>query len=142
MSSIGGHFFSVTAITLLSETFSIGSIFIIKYLAEYLQDEEDDMEKAIILVASFSGCVFMGNMFRNYYIFSGYMLSLELRKLLVAAMFDKVGKLSMRSLTETNSGKLITLVSSDIFTLERPFALAPFFFAAPFLNLACYLIIW
>ena len=48
----------------------------------------------------------------------------------------------MKSLTETNSGKLITLISSDIFALERPFAMAPFFFASPFINIACYLRVW
>lgn len=69
-------------------------------------------------------------------------MALEIRKLLTSAMYDKVTKLSMRSLTETNSGKLITLVSSDIFTLERPLAIAPFGLASPFINIACYLIVW
>lgn len=57
-------------------------------------------------------------------------------------MYDKVSKLSMRSLTETNSGRLISLVASDVFTLERPLAVAPFVLALPFINIACYLIIW
>lgn len=69
-------------------------------------------------------------------------MALEGRKVLVAAMYDKVSKLSMRSLTETNSGKLITLVSADIFTLERPLTMAPFGLCAPFINLACYGLIW
>lgn len=69
-------------------------------------------------------------------------MALETRKLLIAAMYDKVGKLSMRSLTETNSGKLINLVSSDIFTLERPLAMTPFFVAAPFINIVCYVLVW
>jgi len=69
-------------------------------------------------------------------------MALEMRKLLTSAMYDKVSKLSMRSLTETNSGKLVTLVSADIFTLERPLAIAPFGIASPFINIACYLIVW
>ena len=69
-------------------------------------------------------------------------MALEGRKLLVSAIFDKVGRLSMRSLTETNSGKLITLVSADIFTIERPLAVAPFGIASPFINLMCYGLIW
>ena len=38
-----------------------------------------------------------------------------MRKTLVSAMYDKVSVLSMKSLTETNPGKLITLISADIF---------------------------
>ena len=48
-------------------------------------------------------------------------------------MYDKVGVLSMKSLTETNSGKLITLISSDIFVIERPLSLTPYLLASPFL---------
>ena len=73
------------------------------------------MEKAAYLVGIFSGCVLIGTLFRNFYIYYGYVTALEMRKMLTSAMFDKVSKLSMRSLAETNSGKLITLVSADIF---------------------------
>ena len=69
-------------------------------------------------------------------------MALEIRKLLTSAMYDKVSRLSMRGLTETNTGNLINLVSSDIFTLERPMALAPFGVASPFINIACYLVVW
>lgn len=69
-------------------------------------------------------------------------MALELRKILIAAMYDKIGKLSMRSLTETNHGKLITQVSQDIFSIERSLAMAPFGLASPFINIACYAMIW
>ena len=70
------------------------------------------------------------------------MMSLEVRKILISALYDKVGKFSMQSLTEANSGKVITLVTQEIFTLERPLAMQPFGLAAPFINLACYGLIW
>lgn len=100
------------------------------------------MEEAVILVASFSVCILIGALTRNFYIYYGYIMSIELRKILISAMYDKVSKLSMRSLTETNSGKLIALVSSDIFTLERPLSVAPFALCSPMINLACYGLIW
>lgn len=84
----------------------------------------------------------IGSFFRNFSVYYGYQMALEVRKLLVAAMYDKVAKMSMRSLTETNSGKLITLVSSDIFSLERPLTMAPFCLVSPFINIACYGLIW
>jgi len=57
-------------------------------------------------------------------------------------MYDKVGVLSMKSLTETNSGKLITLISSDIFILERALSLTPYLLASPFLVVLCLVLIW
>ena len=93
-------------------------------------------------MASFSLSVLLGALSKNFYIYYGYFTALECRKLLTASMYDKVTKLSMRSLTETNSGKLITLVSADIFTLERPLAMAPFGLISPFINLMCYGLIW
>ena len=125
-----------------AEVFQLGSTFLIRYLARYLAKPENDMAEAAILVGAFSLSVILATLFRNFYIYYGYMMTLELRKTLISAMYDKVGKLSMRSLTETNSGKLITLISADIYTLERPLAMAPFGLIAIPINIACYALIW
>lgn len=69
------------------------------------------------------------------------MLSLRIRRVLCAALYDKVVKLSMKSMTETHSGKLISLISADLFTIEKGLSLFPLLFAAPLINLwACYLL--
>ena len=47
------------------------------------------------------------SLFRNFYIYYGYIMALEIRKLLISALYDKLNKLSMRSLTETNQSRLI-----------------------------------
>jgi len=140
--TFGCHFFGVGFITFLAEMCTLASIYTIRYLAQYLMKEESNRTEAAVLLVIFCVSTFAGALLRNFYIYLGYVMSLEVRKLLIAAMYDKVSKLSMRSLTETNSGKLITLVSSDIFTLERPLAMTPFFVAAPFVNIVCYLLVW
>ena len=71
----------------------------IRYLADYLVKPDNDLQEAFLLVLIFSLSVFIGCLIRNFYIYQGYMMALELRKLLIAAMYDKVGKLSIRSLT-------------------------------------------
>ena len=129
-------------IAFTAEVFQLGSTFLIRYLARYLAKPESDMAEAAILVGGFSLAVIIATLFRNFYIYYGYVMSLELRKALISAMYDKVGKLSMRSLTETNSGKLITLISADIYTLERPLAMTPFGLVAIPINAACYGLIW
>jgi len=56
----------------------------------------------------------------------------------VAALYDKCVKLSMKSMTETNSGKLISLISADLLTVERGLSFFPILIAAPFINLFAY----
>ena len=83
----------------------------IKFLAEYLEKEESNLQEASLLVALFSVSMLLGSLLRNFYIYYGHIMSLEVRKLLFSAIYDKVNRLSMRSLTETNQGRLITMVS-------------------------------
>jgi ABC-type multidrug transport system fused ATPase/permease subunit len=133
---------TVAMLALMAEICTLTATFMIRYLANYLMDDEANQNDALIYLAIFTSCVLMSVLIRNFYIYYGYFMSLEIRKTLITAMYDKVAALSMRSLTETNSGKLITLVSSDIFTLERPLSMAPFGLAAPIINIFCYLLIW
>ena len=63
---------------------------------------------------------------------------MKIRRTLVCNLFDKSAKLSMKSMTETNSGKLISLISADLFTVERGLSIFPVLLAAPFINMvAC-----
>jgi len=58
-------------------------------------------------------------------------MAIRMRKALVSTLYDKIGKLSTKSLTETNSGKLITIISGDIFNVERAASLTPLLPATP-----------
>ena len=94
-----------------------------------------------MLICGFGATIFVAAFLVNTYIFQGYVMAVKTRKLLVAALYDKIAKLSMKSMTETNSGKLITIISADIFQLERAFSLAPYAFASPFINLFAFVLI-
>lgn len=65
-------------------------------------------------------------------------MMVELRRTLVAALYDKVVRLSVKSLAETNSGKLISLISGDLYEIERGAAFFNMSLASPFINLICY----
>ncbi len=80
-------------------------------------------------------------MFSGNYFFQGFFYSINMRKAIVMAMFNKVSRLSLKSLSETNSGKLITLISSDIFAVERNMQFAPLIISAPISNVVAYVII-
>lgn len=47
----------------------------------------------------------------------------------------------MKSLVETNSGKLISMISSDFFAIEKTLTFTMFTIAAPFTNFVAYLFI-
>ena len=80
-------------------------------------------------------------MCRNFYIHYGYMTAIRMRRTLVAVIFDKVCHLSMKSLIATNSGKLISVISADLFAAERSLAFSPMILAFPFVWGFAYLII-
>lgn len=64
-----------------------------------------------------------------------------MRKTLINAMYLKISKLSQKSMTETNSGKLVTIVSGDIQSIERALGFVPAIFSSPFTNLVAYVIL-
>lgn len=59
----------------------------------------------------------------------------------MAALYDKVVKLSMKSMAETNSGKLISLISADLFSVERGLSFFPMLLAAPVVNIFAYILL-
>ena len=99
------------------------------------------LRDGIMYISIFGASILIGSFLRGYYVFNGYMLGIRGRKVLVTAMFNKVAKLSMKSLTRTNSGKLVTLISSDILNLERSMTMTPMLFSAIALNITCYIVI-
>jgi len=79
--------------------------------------------------------------FRNRYIKYGFMTSIRMRRTLTAVLFDKVTMLSVESLQKTSSGKIISMISSDLFALERSLAFVAMVFVLPVANLFTYLLI-
>jgi hypothetical protein len=83
----------------------------------------------------------MSSLLRNYFFFGTYLTAIKIRKVLLTAIYDKIGKLSMASIIETNSGKLITLISSDYFSVERTQTMSYYVISSPILNIFAYVLI-
>ena len=101
-STVGMQFFQVAFIAFVAEICTLYSIYMIKFLAEYLLKEESELQRSTVLVVTFTLSLIISALLRNFYIYYGYVMSLEVRKMLISALYDKINKLSMRSLTETN----------------------------------------
>jgi len=108
-------------------------------MIRYIKDEEETSRlEGIKLVAIFFFSQLLAQNIRNRYILGGFFTTVKLRRTLVAALYDKVAKLSMKSMTETNSGKLISLISADLFSVERGLSFFPLLVAAPIINFIAY----
>ena len=126
---------------LIGESTGVFSCYFISFLVEYLRDEKAETTEGIYLIIIFSTVCIIQQLCRNYYIHLGFMTSIRMRRTLVAVIFNKVCNLSMKSLIATNSGKLISVISADLFAAERSLAFTPLIFAFPIVNLFTYVLI-
>ena len=105
--------------------------FFISYMIEYIKDETIEYKWGFIYVAIF----FFANLFslvlRAQYLHWGTIMFLQMRRTLCNAMFNKVERLSIKSLSETESGKLVAIISSDLFAIEGGMALRPIIVGGP-----------
>lgn len=128
--------FNVAAICFtLAEGMTAGYNFMLIYLIRFIKDPDATNSDGYYLAAGFITSIIVSGVLRNYYIYAGYIMAVKVRKTFISSMYDKVGSLSMRSLTETNSGKLITMISSDINMIERGLTFAPLIASAPIVAL-------
>lgn len=126
---------------IVGECTGIFSCYYISHLIQYLRDPDSTIETGIQRVVIFSIVNIIQGLCRNYYIHYGFMTSIRMRRTLVAVIFDKVINMSMKSLIATNSGKLIAVISSDLFAVERSLAFSPMILAFPFVNVFAYTVI-
>ena len=125
----------------ISECMTAGYNYMLIYLLRFLKDENASTQDGIIIVSAFCSTILISGVLRHYYIYVGYHMAIKIRKTLISSIYDKVASLSIRSMTETNSGKLITMVSSDISSIERSLAYAPTVFAAPLVAFVCFYLV-
>jgi ABC-type multidrug transport system fused ATPase/permease subunit len=96
------------------ECTSLAYSFLLLYLVKYIKDDSADLQTGIIYLTIFGVLVFVSSFIRNYYIFNGLVFGVRMRKTVVGSLFNKVGKMSVKSLARTNSGTLVGLVSADV----------------------------
>jgi ABC-type multidrug transport system fused ATPase/permease subunit len=84
---------------------------------------------------------FFSVLFRQHYIQDGMFASLKLRRILASKMFEKVEKLSMKSLSQCDSGKLVSVISADLSQVERGLGFSPMILGAPAVYVICMILI-
>ena len=94
-----GDIIFLIVVTFLSETFSILTNYQIKNIIAFLNDEEAELQEGFVLVAIFIAGMLASQLLRNNYVVKGTQVTLQMRRTLVTALFDKVTKLSMKGMT-------------------------------------------
>jgi len=136
------HVFLVAMLRTCSDSLSLTSCYFITQLILYIYASEVSVGKGVYLLVIFILLNILAQpLIQSSYFFQGFYYAINMRKAIVLAMYNKVSKLSLKSLAETNSGKLITLISSDLFTIERMMQFAPLLISAPLCNIVAYIII-
>ena len=107
----------------------------------YTFEDDAPYSDGIIAVVVFGVLGILTSIMRNYYDFLSYMLAIRIRKVLVYAIYDKIAKLSIQGISKTDSGGFITLISSGLYSAEASLISLPLLFAAPFINIASYILI-
>jgi ABC-type transport system involved in cytochrome bd biosynthesis fused ATPase/permease subunit len=138
---LGGTFTKIAICGFLGDVCMLVYIYSIMYLINYIKDPEAETQEAVIVCSGFTLLVFTAIMFKNKSLDLGFRLGINMRKILIASMYDKLGKLSIKSLTSTNSGKLVTLASADIFMVEKGLAFSPLLISAPLINLLVWILV-
>ena len=112
-------------LSFIADLFAIGFTTFIIVLIRFIKAPNTDIWTGVGYSAIFGTLMFLMGICRNQYMFAGMRLGVRIRKTLISSMYNKISKLSMKSLTRTNSGKLVTIVSGDIQAVERPLGITP-----------------
>ena len=111
------------------------------YLIEFMQTKDKPSQYEISLLFMFSFAFVTQIFLRNLHYFYNNMLALKLKKLFMTVLYHKLSKISLDSMGEISDGKLITLLQSFIFILEKILMLVYFCAVAPVaLIVSCILI--
>jgi ABC-type transport system involved in cytochrome bd biosynthesis fused ATPase/permease subunit len=97
------------------ELIAIFYTFFISYMIRYVKQTKRDIKEGLIIFAIFFVSQGIGAIVRQRALDNAFKTSNEVKKLLTSLIYNKIEKLSVKSITETNSGKLISLISSDLF---------------------------
>ena len=135
------HWIKAAIYSTTAECTGLFQCYLITFLVNYIRDEDASYTEGIKLVAIFSVLSGTSQMMRGFYIHTGFMASIKMRRTLVAIMYDKVTRLSMKSLIATNSGKLISVISGDLFAAERSLSFICNIISFPIVNIVTYIII-
>ena len=126
----------------ISELLALGQNSMLILMIKFINDPDMEFQYGVLYVIMFAILMTSNTLCRQQYIFSGYNLSINIRKALTGILYNKIERLTIKSLTETDSGKVISIISGDLQALTRPMCFIAIILVAPIINLTAYGILW
>ena len=106
-----GEIIANTALILLSESLVPVYAYLLIYIEDVIFNREEKYTQGMKFVVGiiFAITILMSSVLRNFYRYKGSMVAFRIRKLLATSLYDKVSKLSMRSLTSVLTDKAVNI---------------------------------
>lgn len=94
-------------LSIFAEVLAIVYTYLIRGIILFIRNKDAPYSEGIIQVSLFTVSALLSTILKNLYSFHTYKLTIKLRKTLICALYEKVGKLSLKSLIKTNQGRIV-----------------------------------
>ena len=94
-------------------------------MVDWVHDEDGDEADGIWRCIVFILISVLSLLVKNYFMLYAKLFSVNVNKCVGTALYNKVLKMSQKSLAVTSTGKLVTLVSGELQTIEKTFWYVP-----------------
>ena len=115
---------------ILTELLGVFNLFYTSYFVEWLQEGEDDY-LGYVYGLSFCALVYAMQLFRVNYFFGANYLGINIRRAISGIMYKKALRLNQKSKAISSTGKIVTIVSGELQTIDWGIQMAPYIVIAP-----------
>jgi len=124
--------------SVITELFVWINLFVIKFFIDWIK-EDGSFVRGIMMALLFWVTMFFSIFFKIYYYMYGNKLAITINRGISLLLYQKILKLSQKSLVLASTGKLVTLVSGELQSLEKTFWYITYLIASPVALLACFI---
>ena len=115
-------------LALVHEILFVSMYIVSLVLIEWIRDDSEQSEAQGLWRATiFLTIVFIVIICRNMFMLYSRLVAVNINQCVASVLYSKVLRLSQKSLALTSTGKLITLVSGELQTIEKTFWYLPLF---------------
>ena len=112
----------------------ISSLLIIEWINDDNASEIQGVWRSILFLI----IIFVSIMCKNMFVLYSRLVAVDINKCVASVLYSKVLRLSQKSLALTSTGKLITLVSGELQTIEKTFWYIPLFIVNLLIIFICF----
>lgn len=128
-----------TVLAYISDCLSLVSISEIYFIVLFIKDPEAQISYGVGLVCIFFVSIIIGTILRQKFFLDCELMGMRMRKISNGILYNKVTKITLKSLAKTSPAKFMSLMAYDIAILEK---IAPGdIINAVLINITCFLII-